>query len=273
MVNMARFREYLNKSNLKIVSVESYVRDVEQYCEYLKRQNVTDINRAGVQEAEAYCAFILQKGLAPVSIQRKLASVKKYYSYLCDTGQAVSNPVAGTTIRKRSVAKAKVLTDQQLSKLLSIPDTRSASGMRDRAMFTLIYSTGVKVSELVSLNIQDVCLKEKRLKLRRQGACAALELDEGVCSCLGAYLALREMLLPKDDDTLFLNVYGRSITRQGVWKTLKKYADHMGMEGITLETIRRSFAKKYLDCGNDIESLKDILGHSDISVTRAYIKQ
>jgi integrase/recombinase XerD len=85
-------------------------------------------------------------------------------------------------------------------------------------------------------------------------------------------MASREMLCPKDDKTLFLNIYGSSITRQGVWKTLKKYAESAGLKGITLETLRRSFALRYLGAGHDIRSLCDILGHSDVSITRAYVK-
>jgi integrase/recombinase XerD len=272
MVNLDLFREYLNQNSLKNISIESYMRDIEQFCKYLKRMKVTDICQTDTGEVERYCAFLLQKGLAPVSIQRKIASIKRLFNYLCNTGQARCNPAAEISIRKRSVKKAKILTEQQLSRLLSTPDTRSISGIRDKAMFGLIYSTGIKVSELVSLGVKNVRLEEKSLNLFRQGENAALQLDDDVCQCLGAYMALRDMLCPKDEDTLFLNIYGRSITRQGVWKTLKKYAEHAGMEGITLETIRRCFARRYLDSGNDIQSLKDVLGHSDISVTRAYIK-
>lgn len=273
MVNLERFREYLKQSSLKNASIESYKRDVEQFYEYLKRMGVTDICEVGTGEVERYCAFMLQKGLAPISIQRKLASIKKLFSYLCSIGQASHNPAADISIRKRNVKKAKLLTEQQLKALLSTPDTRSVNGIRDKAMFALIYSTGIKVSELVSLSVGDVCLKEKRLNLCRQGTSTALRLDEDVCHSLGAYMELRDMLCPKDkDNSLFLNIYGNSITRQGVWKALKKYTDDADMEGITLETIRRSFARRYLDSGNDINSLKDILGHSDISVTRAYIK-
>jgi|AGTN01.2.fsa_nt_gi Site-specific recombinase XerD len=272
MVNLEQFRAYLDQSSLKSISIDSYLRDIEQFFDYLERQGVSDIGRVDVREVEQYCAFMLQRGLAPVSIQRKLASIKRLFGYLCSVGQARHNPAAETSIRKRSVTKTKALTEEQFSRLLSMPDTRSVSGIRDRAMFALIYSTGIKVSELVSLSVGDISLEEKRLNLSRQGVSAALQLDEDVCRCLNAYLALRDMLCPKEESTLFLNIYGKSITRQGVWKTLKKYADTVGIEGITLETIRRCFALRYLDSGNDIQSLKDILGHSDISVTRAYIR-
>jgi integrase/recombinase XerD len=272
MVNIEQFREYLSKRNLRAVSIDSYVRDVEQFCKYLEREGVTEMSRVTERDVRRYCEYMTRRGLAPVSMQRKIASLKQLFDHLSDMGQASLNPAVGVHIGKRSAAKTKALTGEQVSQLLAAPDVRSVNGVRDRTMFALIYSTGIKVSELISLRVADLRLSEKSLALRRHGEEIALPLDEDVCCCLGAYLALRDMLSPKEDDTLFLNVYGQRITRQGVWKTLKKYADIVGIEGITLETIRRSFAQRYVDSGNDIRELKDILGHSDISITRAYIK-
>ena len=272
MINTQQFKEYLTQRKLRNVSIDSYMRDIEQFCDYLKQTNVADISQVTAQEIGWYCDHMTKRGLAPVSMQRKIASVKRLFDYLCNIGQAPCNPAAGIQIRQRGIAKAKVLTEQQLTHLLSMPDTRSVGGIRDKAMFTLINSTGIKVSELIALRIETLRLPQKSLSVSRQEGVITLQLDDDVCRCLGAYLASRDMLFPKDDSTLFLNIYGESITRQGVWKTLKKYADAAGMEGITLETLRRSFARRYLDTGNDIRSLCDILGHSDISITRAYIK-
>jgi len=272
MVNIEEFREYLSKRNLRIVSIDSYARDVEQFCEYLEREGVTEIGRVTDKDIRRYCEYMTRRGLAPVSMQRKIASLKRLFEHLGDMGQASANPAAGVHIGKRSSAKTKALTGEQVSALLAVPDVCSVNGVRDKTMFALIYSTGIKVSELVSLRVADLRLPDKRLVLRRHGQEIALPLDEETCCCLGAYLALRDTFVPGKDDTLFLNVYGQRITRQGVWKTLKKYADIVGIEGITLETIRRSFAQRYMDSGNDIHELKSILGHSDISITRAYIK-
>jgi len=269
---MEQFREYLIRRNLRAVSIDSYMRDVEQFQEYLVRQGITEINQVTEQDIGRYCEYMEKRGLASVSMQRKIASVKRLFDHLGETGQASVNPVTGVQICKRSVAKTKTLTDEQVDRLLSAPDVRSVNGVRDKSMFALIYSTGMKVSELISLRTRDVHLSEKSMILSRHGTEVVLQLDDDVCCCLGAYLALRDMLSPGEDDTLFLNVYGHHITRQGVWKTLKKYADMVGIDGITLETIRRSFAHRYMDSGNDIHELKDILGHSDISITRAYIK-
>jgi integrase/recombinase XerD len=159
-----------------------------------------------------------------------------------------------------------------MKQLLLMPDARNIGGIRDKAMFMLICETGIKVSELVSLRVDDLRLKEKCVLIRRQDLMLKVEINEEVCRCLRAYLASRELFYPKTSDMLFLNVYGRTITRQGVWKTLKKYADHADMKGITLETLRRSFAHRFLDSGKDIRSLRKILGHSDVAITRAYVK-
>ena len=272
MVNMEQFREYLCKRNLRAVSIDSYMRDVGQFCKHLESEGVTEIDKVTESDIRQYCGYMERCGLAPVSMQRKIASIKRFFDFLCGVGQAVKNPAIGIHVGKRSTARTKTLSDEQISQLLSAPDARSVNGVRDKSMFTLIYSTGMKVSELISLRLSDVHLADRQLSVRRHGIPVELPLNEEVCRCLGAYLALRDLLNPGEDGTLFLNIYGQPITRQGVWKTLKKYADAVGIEGITLETIRRSFAHRYMDSGNDIHELQDILGHSDISITRAYIK-
>jgi len=272
MVNMDQFREYLTNRSLQAVSIDSYMRDVLQFCEYLGQEGIAEIGRVTPQEVRQYCGHMARRGLAPVSMQRKVASVKRLFDYLIGAGQAFANPAAGLHVSTPRASRAKALTDEQADRLLDAPDVRSAGGVRDRAMFALIYSTGIKVSELIALRLADLRLPERRMTLCRHGGEIVLPLSEDVCRVLGAYLALRGGLDPDGDDALFLNVYGQRLTRQGVWKTLKKYADAVGIEGITLETIRRSFAHRYMDSGNDIRGLKDILGHSDISVTRAYIR-
>ena len=272
MINTQQFKEYLIQRKLRNVSIDSYMRDIEQFCDYLSQTGVNDIGQVTGQDFKQYCDNMAQRGLAAVSMQRKIASVKRLFEYLCTVGQAQCNPAAGVQIRKRANAKAKVLTEEQLRRLLSKPDTRNVGGIRDKAMFTLINSTGIKVSELIALCLDDLRISDRCLCISRTEGIVALQLDDDVCRCLSAYIASRNMLFPKDDHTLFLNVYGDPITRQGVWKTLKKYTDAANLEGITLETIRRSFAQRYLNSGNDIRSLCDILGHSDIAITRAYVK-
>lgn len=273
MINLEQFKEYLNQRRLRSVSVDSYIRDTEQFCDYMKSTGVASMGCVTEQEIRQYCAYMMKRGLAPVSMQRKLASIRRLFDYLCGTGQAQFNPVCDTQVRRHKTVRARVLTDEQLCSLLAMPDTHSPGGMRDKAMFALICSTGIKVSELISLRVPDLHIAEKCLSVNREKRSVLLQLDEDVCLCLNAYLASRGELCPKDNDTLFLNVYGKKITRQGVWKTLKKYADNAGIEGVTLETIRRSFARRYLDSGKDIRGLQCILGHSDISITRAYMKK
>jgi len=272
MVNMDQFREYLENRSLRAVSIDSYMRDTQQFLEYLRQENITEICSVKEQNIRQYCEYMTQRGLAPVSMQRKIASIKRLFDYLIGTGQASANPAGGMHVCTRRTSKTKTLTEIQVDRLLAVPDVRSVGGVRDKAMFALIYSTGIKVSELIALRISDLHLAEKSMELRRRGEAVVLPLSEDVCRSVSAYLALRETYAPEEGAPLFLNVYGQHITRQGVWKTLKKYADEAGLEGITLETIRRSFAHRYMDSGNDIRELKDILGHSDISVTRAYIK-
>lgn len=271
MVNMDEFREYLNNRSLRAASIDSYMRDTEQFCDYLLKEGIEDISRVTEKEVRRYCEYMAGRGLAPVSMQRKIASIKRLFDYLCGVGQVSRNPAAGLHISQSTSSKTKALTDEQAVRLLEAPDVRSVGGVRDKAMFALIYSTGIKVSELISLRVEDLRMPEKSLVVSRHDEEIVLTLDEDTCRSLNAYLALREAV-STEEDILFLNVYGRHITRQGVWKTLKKYADAVGIGGITLETIRRSFAHRYMDSVNDIHGLKDILGHSDISITRAYIK-
>ncbi len=273
MIDLELFRQYLKQRKLTSVSIDSYMRDVEQFCGCVAARGIEDMDCVTKDDIRRYCDHMEERGLAPVSIQRKTASVKRYFEYLCGVGQARHNPVKGVRLNTKGGPRVKALTAQQMDKLLSVPDTRTMGGIRDKAMFTLINATGIKVSELIALRVEDLRLAEKTVDVSRQELTVTLEMDDEACRCLGAYIEARKTQQPSQNTPLFLNVYGEGITRQGVWKTLKKYAEAAGVEGITLETMRRSFARRCIEEGRDVRELKEILGHSDISITRAYIRE
>lgn len=274
MYSRFHFRIYLKQLQISEITVKSYMRDAAKFCEYLKENDIQKIHIVTKQEIENYCEYLMQKGQAVVSIQRKIASIKKLFDFLHANGVVDENPVVGIKLRKTDKNKPKVLSKDEINKLLSMPGEITIIGIRDKAMLELVCATGIKVSELVNASIDSISLKSNTLQIKRRGKITKITLDSNICSCLKEYInkSRLDILTDNNSDFLFLNAYGKRLSRQGFWKILKKYSKKAELSWVTPETIRRSFAYHYVNEGNDINCLKDILGHSDIATTKAYIK-
>ena len=180
----------------------------------------------------------------------------------------------GVRLEKTSAKSPRILNEKEIKKLLSEPNQQTAIGIRDKAMLELAWCTGLKVSELVGICLEDVCLPLKTLYLKRGEEMIDIVLDKKNCQYLSDYIhhSRTQLLNENSDCTFFLNAYGTGLSRQGFWKILKKYAHQAKIHCVTPETLRRSFAFQHLDKNEDICRLKEILGHSDINTTKAYLK-
>ena len=268
-------RAYLLQQKLGSNTIDAYIYDAQQFCEAMAQSGVEGLDAVEKENIEQYCAYLLEKGLVVVSVKRKLASLKKLFDFLQDIGQTGHNPAEGIRLPDSEKQAPRVLTQAEIDMLLKKPEKETPCAIRDCAMFELMLSTGIKVSELIGLQTESVVADSRKLLLVRDGKVVDLYLDEEVYHCLWRYLtsARTALLKDKSEKALFLNANGYRLSRQGFWKILKKRAQCAGISGVTPETLRRSFAFRIADAGYDMYSLKKILGHSSIAVTRAYVKK
>lgn len=268
------FITYLSvERGLAMNTLESYGRDLRQYSQYLE-QDAATLDGASRQTVVNYLIYLQRQGKATATIARRLAALKAFYQFLVREKYLEQDPTANLESPKLEKRLPKVLTIREVELLLAQPDNDQAAGLRDRAMLELLYATGIRVSELVSLNIDDVSLESGYIKCRgKAGKERVVPIGSIAVRSCREYLEKGRAKLVKDYDesSLFVNHHGRRLTRQGFWKIVKKYADDAKIEKeITPHTLRHSFATHLLENGADLRSVQELLGHADISTTQIY---
>ncbi len=256
-------------------TLDSYRRDLNSYSEFLKKQfntvNISDTSRTHII---SYLLELKNKGRATSTISRNLASIRSFYQYLMRDRLIEKDPSQNLESPKIDKRLPKVLTVDQVETLLQLPDTTSPSGLRDKAMLELLYATGIRVSELVSLNLEDVNLNMGLVKCFGKGSKERIvPLGSIAIKSINHYIDNGRNRLGKKvaNNSLFLNHHGRRLSRQGFWKIIKKYAKQGNINvEITPHTLRHSFATHLLENGADLRSVQEMLGHSDISTTQIY---
>ena len=221
-----------------------------------------------------YLAEQKQKGLAVSTLTRNLASIRSFYQYLLQEQIVQENPAGELESPRAEKRLPTVLSFKDIELLLEQPQPKGNIGMRDKAMLELLYATGIRVSELVSLNLDNVNLKMGFLKCDGKGNKERIvPLGSVAIKSLQEYLqnGRLKLLKQRDEKALFINQHGKRLTRQGFWKILKKYALRTGINAeITPHTLRHSFATHLLENGADLRSVQEMLGHADISTTQIY---
>ncbi len=251
----------------------SYVRDVHQFSDYLRvylRIGVTDATQEIVS---GYIAWRRGAGKSSSTVARFVASLKCFYNYLESVGAVEENPVHDIPIERAEKKLPQILTSEEVELLLDQPKCTDLKGYRDRAMLELLYATGIRVSELVSLNIDDVKLSAGIIKCETHGKERYIPMYSAAIKAVSDYITLvrDQMLASPTEQALFVNVNGERMTRQGFWKVLKHYQETAGIQkDITPHTLRHSFAAHLLENGADIRSIQEMLGHADISSTQVY---
>ena len=255
-------------------TVSSYMRDIRQFSGWLESQAVADILTVSQEQITDYFAWLQKSGKSGSTVSRSLASLKNFYSYAISSGFLEVSPVSAEIHVERGEKKLpQILSGREVELLLSQPSCTDAKGFRDKAMLEVMYATGIRVSELIELNVDDVNLDLGIIRCSGSRKSRAIPLYPAALRPVSAYLRnVRGTMVSDPAETaLFVNVGGARMSRQGFWKILKHYQAKAGIEkDITPHTLRHSFAVHLLENGADLGSLQELMGHCDISSTQVY---
>ena len=255
-------------------TVSSYMRDIHQYAAAMEEKGV-DLADAVTEDVAEYTASLTRQGKSPATVTRSVASIKSFYQYLLGQGEVDRNPAKGVTPAKVERKLPQVLTGKEVELFLEQPECTDLKGYRDRAMLELLYATGIRVSELIDLDVDDLNLPGSVLKCYSKGRERMIPLYPAAVRALSEYVHnIRPQLVDSVEETaLFVNMSGERMSRQGFWKLIKYYQEKAGIQkDITPHTLRHSFAAHLLDNGADLRSIQEMLGHADISSTQIYSK-
>ena len=255
-------------------TVSSYLQDIRQYAQWLRQTENREVLDATQQNIGMYLANLREMGKSGATASRTLASLKNFYAYVVSTGFLEASPVSGEIHVDRGEKKLpQILTGKEVELLLSQPECVEPKGYRDKAMLEVMYATGIRVSELIALNVEDVNLDLGMLKCAGAKKSRAIPLYPAALRALSVYIrqVRMGMVAEPTEKALFVNMSGSRMSRQGFWKILKHYQEKAGIDkDITPHTLRHSFAVHLLENGADLGSLQELMGHSDISSTQMY---
>lgn len=253
-------------------TVSSYMRDLRQYAAYLQELNIEVID-ADQHAVHGYVDYMQGKGKSAATVSRCLASMKSLYTFAVNQGVKDSNPVVGIHVEKAEKKLPQILTGKEVELLLDQPKCTDLKGYRDKAMLELLYATGIRVSELINLDVSDVNILGGFVKCGADEKVRIIPLYPAAIKALSDYMTdvRPKMVADSDEDSLFVNVSGERMSRQGFWKIIKYYQEKAQIDkDITPHTLRHSFAAHLLENGADLRSIQEMLGHSDISSTQVY---
>ena len=253
-------------------TVFSYIRDIRQFSDWTSAQGVDllDVTQFNIR---SYLDQLKKLGKSDATVSRSMAGLKNFYAYLVSAGFVETTPVIEIHIERAEKKLPQILTNKEIELLLAQPACVDEKGYRDKAMLELMYATGIRVSELIELNLDDVNIDVGVIKCANAKKGRVIPLYPAAQKALKVYLKdIRAgMLTDPDEQALFVNVNGTRMSRQGFWKILKHYQQTAGIEKeITPHTLRHSFAVHLLENGADIDSLQELMGHCDISSTQMY---
>jgi len=270
------FINYLEEEKeLSKNTIESYGRDLRQFKKFLEakgKSSYLDVNKTTII---TYLLHLQKKGRAASTISRSLASIRSLYQYLLNQGLIKGDPTANLESPKSEKKLPCVLGLSEVEKLINQPDEKSSMGARDKAMLELLYATGMRVTELVCLDIDDINLEMGYIKCRGNGNKERIiPIGTMAKKALGRYAKeYRQDLVKENEKALFVNYYGKRLTRQGFWKIIKRHTKKAKInKKITPHTLRHSFATHLIQNGADLKSVQEMLGHSDISTTQIYMQ-
>lgn len=269
------YREHLTRvKHCSPNTLSSYMRDIGQFTDYCARREETDLADADEDLLIRYADFLQRSGKSESTQMRAFASLRGFFDYLVAAGLCTENP-AKHLRREQTQARhvPEILTVREVQQMLEQPRGNDFKGCRDRAMLQLMYATGVKVGELVQMQVSDLNLTVGVVQLRDERKERTVPIYPQAVQCLKEYLntARPSVVLDRQQTCLFTNKNGQPLSRQGLWKIVKSYAESAGIhKDITPLTLRHSFAAHLLENGADLAEVKEMLGHADISTTAIY---
>ena len=255
-------------------TLQSYKRDLKQFKKYIEENNIS-YNKVDEKAIKDYVEYLQQIGKKPSTISRCIASIRSFYQYVLKKGKVKKDPTRNIQSPKVEKRVPCVLTSKEVELLLEQPKDIDLKGIRDKAMLEFAYATGMRVTEIISLDIDDVNIKEGYVNCKKANKQRTIPLGKMSLAALKEYVEnARDILLKNDNEkALFVNVNGQRLTRQGFWKIIKYYKEQAHIsKDITPHVLRHSFATHLLQNGADLKSIQTMLGHSDISSTQVYMQ-
>lgn len=276
MKYMDGFLDYLKKEKRMAKNTqEAYGRDVVDFCGFLNEKGVKDPVRAGNSDVLSFLTTLRKEGKSAATINRKLASVRSFYTFLAMENLVSGNPAVGIKPPRVERKELEYLTVEEVDRLLTTPE-ESVLGHRDKALMELLYATGIRVNEVIAANVADVNLRIGFFTCTGEtGKARIIPIGRPARAALEHYIyEVRKELVEEDstEDALFVNFYGKRMTRQGLWKILKEYGSKAELDKkLTPHLLRISFAVHMVQNGADLKSLQELLGHEDMTATQVYL--
>ena len=269
------FLEFLqNDKKASENTLQSYRRDIVFYNKYVEANKI-NFAKVSVEDIKKYLEHLQEIGKKPSTISRNLASIRAFYQFLVKNKKVKRDPTDGIQSPKIEKKAPSVLTSKEIELLLDQPKDVDLKGTRDKAMLEFAYATGMRVTEIISLNIEDVKLEDGYVVCHSGSKQRSIPLGNISLKALKEYVEEARPILIKDEneEALFVNINGQRLTRQGFWKIVKYYKEQAHItKDITPHVLRHSFATHLLQNGADLKAIQTMLGHSDISSTQVYMQ-
>ncbi len=273
---LAGFEDYLrNSRSVSKNTLDSYLRDTNRFLAFLADRGYRDPAAVSDKLVEEYAELLRTDNRSCATIIRNVASIRCFYQFLISAGRTAGNPARQIHLDKPQKKSPKILSGKEIETLLSQPDVSAPKGCRDKAMLELLYATGIRVSELVALDLEDFYAEENMLRCSHSKAYREIPVYPAAVAAVSDYLfrVRSKMLVPESGQALFVNMCGKRMTRQGFWKIVKHYAEQtLISKEITPHTLRYSFALHLLENGAELKDIQAMLGYADISSTQVYVR-
>ena len=256
-------------------TLQSYLRDVNQFSAYCKLNSIEDVSKVTSKKLNEYFDYLHSTGRSDATVSRNVASLRCYYKFLVKKEICSVNPVSDVKQKAATKKIPEILTNKEVLLLLEQPKGSDYKSIRDKAMLELLYATGIKVSELIDLNLTDINRQIGVLHLHTGKSERVIPIYPEALRVLNRYIneARSVIISENSEDKLFTNMNGSPMSRQGFWKIIKHYAELAKIDkDITPHTLRHSFAAHLLENGAELKDIKEMLGHSDISSTQIYVQ-
>ena len=274
--NIQKFISYLSEEKDASYNTQiSYERDLKKLKMYLVQQGISKVSDVNETSLNSYVLFLEREGKAASTVSRYIASFKGFFEYCLKHGVITTDPAERLKPPKVEKKFPQILTIEETKRLMEGPDVESDKGIRDKAMLELLYATGIRVSELLSLKKDDMNLTMEYVVCHEKSKDRIIPFGSEAKNALIVYLdkTRNNMIGEVESDYLFVNCSGKPMSRQGFWKLIKYYADKAGIEKeITPHTFRHSFAAHLLENGADVQSVQKMMGHADVSTTQMYVE-
>lgn len=269
--NFVMYMEQVKRASKN--TIMSYKRDLTKLKNYFESQGYEELDQVNETNLTSYVLFLEKKGFASSTISRNIASIKAFFYYLIKNKVVADDPTQKLKPPKIEKKILAILTVDEVALLLDQPSGNSAKELRDKAMLELLYATGIRVSELISLKLSDINIDMNFLVCENENKERVIPFENIAKSALLRYLKESRPIMALNQHYLFTNCQGEVMTRQGFWKIVKHYAARAGIQkDITPHMIRHSFATHLVENGADLRMVQEILGHSDISTTQVYAR-